>query len=362
MKRLLCILDSLDTGGAETFMMKIYRKLDKEQYQMDFVVCKNGFYDDEVRQMGGKIFVIPLRTKHFLKSFSMLRRIVKENSYKSVLKLGTSPIVVFDLLAVKLGGAEKICLRSCNAPKNVSKKQEILNFMLRPFMNRLANVKLAPSDLAGRYTFGDKLYEKGDVVLLKNALDLEKYRYSECEREKIRKELCLGDSFAVGHIGRFVPQKNHKFLISVFSEFKRCNPNSKLVLVGTGPLETDAKRCCDELNISDSVIFAGVRNDIPSLLSAFDIFLLPSLYEGMPNTVIEAQASGLLCIISDAITKQADVTDGVTYVSLQKSPNEWARLILESKDKPRMENGEKMREEGYSIEDTVRIFIELCYK
>ena len=127
MKRLLCILDSLDTGGAETFMMKIYRKLDKERYQMDFVVCKDGFYDEEVRKMGGKIFVIPLRTKHFFKSFSELCRIVKENKYKSVLKLGTSPIVVFDLLAVKLGGAKKISLRSCNAPKNVSGKQKIID-------------------------------------------------------------------------------------------------------------------------------------------------------------------------------------------------------------------------------------------
>lgn len=362
MKRLLCILDSLDTGGAETFMMKIYRKLDKEQYQMDFVVCKDGFYDDEVRKMGGKIFVIPLRTKHFFASFSRLRRIVKENTYKSVLKLGTSPIVAFDLLATKLGGAEKICLRSCNAPKNVSKKQKILNFVLRPFMNRLANVKLAPSDLAGRYTFGDALYEKGDVVLLKNALDLEKYKYSEGEREKIRQELGLGNSFVVGHIGRFVTQKNHEFLIDIFSELKRINPDSRLVLVGIGPLEADIKKRCNELDITDSVVFAGVRDDIPALLSAFDVFLLPSLYEGMPNTVIEAQASGLLCVISDTITKQADVTGGVTYTSLQKEPKEWARVVLEQKDKQRMENGEKMCENGYSIENTVQAFMDLCYE
>lgn len=361
MKRLLCILDSLDTGGAETFMMKIYRRMNKEQYQMDFVVCKDGFYDDEVRKMGGRIFVIPLRTKHFLKSFLMLRQIVKKNHYKSVLKLGTSPIVAFDLLAVKLGGAEKICLRSCNAPKNISKKQKILDFLLRPLMNRLANVKLAPSDLAGRYTFGDKLYERGEVVLLKNALDLEKYKYSESEREKIRQELWLGDSFVVGHIGRFVPQKNHNFLIKVFCELKKTNENSKLVLVGTGPLESDIKKSCDELKIREDVVFAGVRDDIPSLLSAFDVFLLPSLYEGMPNTVIEAQASGLLCIISDAVTKQADVTGGVKYISLSKNPKDWAEVVLEVKDSPRMENSDKMRDNGYSIEDSVQKFVDLCY-
>lgn len=362
MKRLLCILDSLDTGGAETFMMKIYRKLDKEQYQMDFVVCKKGFYDDEVRKMGGKIFVIPLRTKHFLKSFYMLFKIVKENSYKSVLKLGTSPIVATDLFAAKLGGAKRICLRSCNAPKNVGKKQKIINFLLRPIMNRLADRKLAPSDLAGRYTFGDKVYEKGDVVLLNNALDLERYKYSESEREKIRQELELGDSFVVGHIGRFVPQKNHNFLIKIFCELKKCNKDSKLVLVGTGPLESNIKRYCDELNIEKDVIFAGVRDDIPSLLSAFDIFLLPSLYEGMPNTVIEAQAAGLLCIISDTVTKQADVTGGVEFVSLNKGPKDWAELILEAKDNSRMENTAKMREKGYSIEDSVRKFVDLCYE
>ena len=361
MKRLLCILDSLNAGGAETFLMKLYRSLDKTEYQMDFVVCGNGIYDKEVLDAGGRLFKIPLRTKHFFKAFNSLKKIVKENGYQNVLKLGSSPIVAFDLFAVKLGGAKQIALRSCNAPTHLSTKQKLINRFLRPAMNRLANIKIAPSDLAARYTFGDKLFEEGKVTLLHNALDLSIYRFSNEGRVSVRDEFGLGDSLVIGHIGRFSAQKNHVFLLDIFAKIKAKRPDAKLLLIGEGPLQEKVRQKSTDLGLSDSVIFAGVRRDVPALLSAMDVFVFPSFYEGMPNTVIEAQAADLPALITDTITKGAKVTDLVDYLPLSASAEEWATNALSLILVERKDTSDLLRASGYAIEDALKQFIELCF-
>ena len=341
--------------------MKLYRSLDKTEYQMDFVVCGDGVYDQEVLSAGGRIFKIPLRTKHFFKAFNRLKKIVKENGYQNVLKLGSSPIVVFDLLAAKRGGAKQIALRSCNAPTRLSTKQKLINSILRPAMNRLANIKIAPSDLAARYTFGDKLFETGKVTLLHNALDLSIYRFSEDGRANVRREFDLGNALVIGHIGRFTAQKNHAFLLDIFAEIKANRPDAKLLLVGEGPLQNTIRQKSNDLGLTDDVIFAGVRQDIPALLSAMDVFVFPSFYEGMPNTVIEAQAADLPALVADTITKGAKVTDLVDYLPLAASAGEWADASLSSILTERKDTSDLLRASGYAIEDAVKQFIELCF-
>lgn len=367
MKRLLCILDSLDTGGAETFLMKIYRALDHSRYQIDFVVCKDGLYDNEVLENGGKIYHIPLRTKAFFHSFQTLKRIVRDNSYTSVLKLGSSPIVVTDLVAAKLGGAKKICLRSCNAPSRISRKQKMIDSVLRPMMNHLATVKIAPSDLAAEYTFGKKEVHAGNVRFLHNAVDLGYYQYDSNGAKKIEEEFNLQNKLVIGHIGRFNQQKNHDFLIDVFLKITEIKENAVLLLVGVGELEDAVQNKVKRIGIEDKVIFAGRRVDIPQLLSAMDVMVFPSFYEGMPNTVIEAQATGLPCLISDAITKEADVTGTIRYLPLSAGSAKWAELAaqMQIEETRRKENDctakKKMREKGYAIESSVNAFLSLCY-
>ncbi len=359
-KRILCILSSLDQGGAETFMMKLYRTFDKEKYQMDFAVNADGAYDREVLSLGGRIHHIPLRTQHPVKSFLALRRVVKENKYTAVLKLGSKPLSVVDLLAAKLGGAKVLAMRSCNALTNLSAKQKVLDFILRPALNKTANVKLAPSDLAANYTFGPRAVARGEVAILNNALDLSVFRYDEGLRADIRKEFKLGDSLVVGHIGRFTKQKNHKFLIEVFAQMKKSRPDAKLLLVGKGDLQDTVFAQVKAYGLAEDVIFAGTRSDIPAVLSAMDVFVFPSFHEGMPNAVIEAQATALPCVIADTITHTADITGLITYLPLGDSAV-WAEKALENISLERKDTKQNFIENQYDIEAAVTNFTKLVF-
>ena len=361
LKKLLCILDSLDTGGAETFIMKLYRGIDKAKYQFDFVVCKDGYYDSEVQSMCGVIHTIPLRRKHPIKSFCALRRVVKNNKYKYVLKLGTSPIIAVDLIATRCGGAKRISVRSCNAVTNERIFSKIVNSLLRPIMNQVATVKIAPSDLAAKYTFGKKRAKNGDVKYLHNAVDLSIFKYDADKRSEIRKELGVEDRVVVGHIGRFNTQKNHAFLLDVFAKIKEKEPRAVLVLVGKGDLEGDIKEKIKSLGLFGSVIFTGVRSDVPALLSAMDVFVFPSFYEGMPNTVIEAQATGLPCVIADTITREADITGLVKYLSLGETADSWADTALSSISDERADTKQNFIDNKYDIDSTVSYFTELVF-
>lgn len=358
-KRVLCIVSSLNTGGAETFLMKVYRCLDRTQYHMDFVVSAEGFYDKEVLELGGRIYRIPLRTEHPFKVFRQIKKIVKENKYEHVLKLGNAPLSVIDLIAAKMGGARIRAMRSCNALTNLSLKQKVSDAIFRPILNKVANVKLAPSDLAARYTFGEKKFQKGEVHILHNGVDLNVFRYDSEARERIREEFSLGDALVIGHVGRFSKQKNHKFLLPVFAKIKEKNQNAKLLLVGKGELEEQIRAQASELGILDDIVFTGVRADVPALLSAMDVFVLPSFYEGMPNTVIEAQATGLPCVIADTITHTANITGLVTYLPLSASVEKWAETAMVAKQTERKDTKSDFCKAGYDIETVSSFFLRM---
>ena len=361
MKRVLCVVASLNTGGAETFLMKVLRSIDRTEYMLDFIVSAPGVYDDEVRKLGGKIYTIPLRTKHPINAFWQMRSIVKKNNYLFFLKLCDTPMGVTDLLAAKLGGAKRISVRSCNASSNTSRNKEIVNSVLRPLFNVLSDCKIAPSDLAAAYTFGQKAFENGDVNKLKNGVDLDTFKYDKKGREEIRSELLVDDdTVLIGHIGRFNQQKNHKFLVEVFASYRKINTNSKLLLVGTGELLEQTHKQVDLLGLTNSVIFAGVRRDVPQLLSAMDIFLLPSFYEGMPNTVIEAQATSLGCIVADTITREANITKKVTYLPIDVGTDAWIKALAMI-EKDRSDVSAEFELEGYSIKAVVNKFCEYIF-
>ncbi len=361
-KRLLCILSSLDTGGAETFMMKIFRTMPQD-YKIDFVVSADtGFYEKEVIDLGGKIFRIPLRTKHPFKTCFSIYNIVKKNNYSSVLKLCDTPIGIFDLIPAKFAGTHKICVRSCNANSNEKIIRRVINSILRPLFNSIINIKIAPSILAAEYTFGKKAVSRGEVLYLHNAVDLNYYRYDSIERKRIRNQLGIDDDvIVIGHVGRFNFQKNHDFIIKVFDAYTNKHSNSKLLLIGEGELLNLIKSQVDSLSLTTNVSFLGVRSDIPSLLSAFDILLLPSFYEGMPNVVIEAQATGLPCVISDSITREADITGLVHYVSLDDDLNVWVDTIDDNVGIRNTETYNCFVQNGYQIDDVVNMFLSVAF-
>ena len=356
MTRILCILSSLDAGGAETFIMKIYRALPPEKYQIDFIVSVDGgCYTDEVLARGGKIHKIPLRTKDFWGAFRGIQSVVKNNRYDTVLKLGENALSVTDLIAAKLGGARNLVLRSCNAPTGLSTKMRLIHGCLRPLLNAVATVKVAPSQLAAEFMFG----KNSGAILINNGVDLDVYRFDEQERNRIREEFGIGQKLVVGHIGRFVTQKNHRYLLRVFQEIHKQRSDAVLMLVGTGDLEPQIRQQIAELGLQDYVIFTGQRFDIPALLSGMDVFVFPSFHEGMPNTVIEAQATGLPCVIADTITKEADITGLVRYLPLAESPEYWANTALINLVEERRCTKEDFRKHGYDIKSVAMELVHL---
>lgn len=364
MKRLLCIISSMNTGGAETFLMKLYRNIDRTKYQFDFCinVPEKCFYEDEILSLGGKVFRIPSKSQNTKAFKSQLSQLIKTEKYEYVLRVTSNAMGFWDLKIAKKAGAKVCCARSSNSSDGDGWKTKIAHRIGRLLYSRYVDVAFAPSDLAAEYTFGRKAYQNGFVHLLNNAVDLDVFQYSITEREEIRKEFHIpSDKLVFGHIGRFSEQKNHKFLLEVFSEIKNKHQDSVLLLVGDGPLKNSFWERVKELGLEDSVILAGVRPDVSKMLSAMDCFVFPSFYEGMPNTVIEAQATGLPCVISDTITSKADITGLVEYVSLEQSSKQWACLALEKAKMERLNTKQAFLKHKYDIKSSAEALVDVIF-
>lgn len=364
MKRLLCIVSNMNAGGAETFLMKIYRNIDKTKFQMDFIVSitEKGFYNDEILKNGGKIFYVNPKSKNPLKSFIGIKNIVKKNNYKYVIRVNEHSLSVIDLIAAKFGGAKTLILRSSNSQTTGSLIKKILHKIFIFLPRTIPNIKFAPSTEAAIYTFGKKQLRNNKVILLHNAIPYKDFMFDKIKREQMRKSLNLSNKLVIGHIGRFNEQKNHKFLIKIFKEVKEKNKDAVLLLVGNGNLQNQIKEQVEKLELSDSVVFLGVREDIPQILMAMDIYVFPSLFEGMPNTVIEAQAAGLKCIVSNTITKEANITGSVKYLDLNKSEKYWCDIIQEElKNNTREDKSKDFKNKGYDIIDISRYFINTIF-
>lgn len=364
-KRVLCLVSAMNTGGAETFLMKIYRNLDRTKYQMDFCVnvTEKGFYDDEIKRLGGRIFIIPSKSENIKAFKTELSKIVRSYQYDYVLRITSNAMGFLDLKIAKDSGTKRCIARSSNSSDGSGLKMLMAHKLGQFLYSRYVDVKIAPSDLAAEYTFGKHILEQKKVTILHNAVDLEQYSYKVENRVKIRHELGIGEkTLLIGHVGRFSKQKNHEFLIEIYKEIYKRVPDSRLILVGTGELQEEIKDKVKSLNLSEKVIFMGVRADVPSILSGMDVFVFPSFYEGMPNTVIEAQATGLPCIIADTITKEANITGLVKYKSLQASVAEWAKEAIDSMKPDRQDTKKMFIQNGYDINTVTRKFETLVFE
>ena len=342
--------------------MKILRTINRDEYTLDFIVSANGLYDEEVLALGGKVYKVPLRTEHPVEVYMEIKRIVKENKYRYFMKLCDTPVGILDVLAARAGGAKRITVRSCNAATNSSWIKERIYGLIRPFFNALVDCKIAPSTLAAEYTFGKKTVKKGNVALLNNGVDLSIFRFDPVGRKQIRDEFNIDDdTVLLGHIGRFSRQKNHMFLIEVFAQYHRWNKNARLMLVGEGELKNEIEELIKRYHLEDVVIFTGVRRDIPQILSAMDVFVFPSFHEGMPNTVIEAQATGLPVVLADTITREADITGLLEYRSLAESADSWAKAVISKMRIGRTDHTKAFIDNRYDIQSVVEQFITLVF-
>lgn len=343
-------------GGVEAVTINYYRNIDKNKVQLDFICDEDStnIPYEEIEEMGGKIIIIPSYSKPF-KYHKELKRVLKEGNYK-IVHSNINTLSVFSLFAAKCAGVPVRIAHSHSTTNKKEKKKNLMKQVLRPFSKVFATDYMCCSELAGRWLFGDKEYDKGNVYLLNNAIDLDKFKYNETLRKKKRKELGIkDDTLVIGHIGRFVAQKNHDFLIDIFNEIHKKNNNSILLLAGQGPLMEDIKNKVRELNLEDSVKFLGQRSDANELYQAFDVFLLPSLYEGLPVVGVEAQAAGLLCYLSNDMTKETKVLDITKFMSLNNTPKEWADNILDDVKKyKRIDTSKEMTVKNFNIKEEAK--------
>lgn len=349
-------------GGVEAVIMNYYRNIDRTKIQFDFICDEDStnIPYEEIRKLGGNVIICPPYQK-ISKYEKFLINLFKEKQYK-IVHSNINALSVFPLYAAKKTGVPVRIAHSHSTTNKKEWKKNLMKQALRPFSKKYATDYFACSELAGRWLFGDKTFEQGKVTIINNAIDLDKFKYDEKIRKDKRKELKIkDDTLVIGHIGRFVAQKNHTFLIDIFNELHKKEKNSILLLIGQGPLINEIKQKVEVLGISNSVRFLGQRDDVSELYQAFDVFLLPSLYEGLPVVGVEAQATGNLCILSSSMTQETKVLDTTRFISLDKNVKEWVSIILDDYSKFKRHNStDEITENNFNIKNE-SIKLEKCY-
>lgn len=343
-------------GGVESVIMNYYKNIDISKVKFDFIFDSDSIYipQKEIESLGGNVFIIP-PYQHVLKYQKALKKIFKDNQYDIV----HSNINALSVIPLRVAKKCKVPIRIAHSHSTTVKieiAKNILKQLFRPFSKVYATEYFACSEIAGRWLFGNKAFDEGKVVIVNNGIEVESYLFNEEIRKEKRKELNIKDTdIVVGHIGRFVKQKNHEFLIDVFSELYKKNNNYKLMLIGQGPLQEEMKHKVKELEIENAVMFLGQKTDANKYYQAMDLFLFPSLYEGLGMVLIEAQTSGLPCIASIHVPEIAKVTDDFEFLSIENNRENimaWCDTILRmSKTSYRKNNEELIRANGYDIKN-----------
>lgn len=349
--RILQVVTIMNRGGAETLLMNLYRNIDRNKIQFDFLThrLEEGAYDEEIKSLGGKVFHLPpIRPTRYKKYFKELDSFFLQHPEYKIVHSHINENSSFVLRAAKKADVPVRIAHSHMSNLPIDYKLPF-RYYARHFLRGNATHYFACSTEAGKWLFDAYIVNSNKVVMLKNGVDYESFKFNDEIRHRLRHELGLEDKFVVGHVGRFEPQKNHSFLIDVFREVKFQKPDSILLLVGSGKLKNDIEKKVDKLGLGESVKFLGVRSDIPQLMQAMDVFLFPSVFEGLPVALVEAQAAGLSCIISDSITSQSDIAAGlVNSVSLKEAKSTWVDKIINT-NLSHINSKEALNKSGFNI-------------
>lgn len=356
--KVLQVIGSLRVGGAELVALNFYKYIDRTRFSFDYLVYGEeiGKLEDEVYRLGGRVIRISSPKNGYLKFIKNVRKIMQ--SYGPYDIVHSHPLFNSGFI-VKAGYMEKIPIRIAHAHSSrYNEKSSLLKKVYMEFMRynmrKFSTHLFACSKDAGNYLFGEKWFkEKGYII--KNGIDVEKYVYNESIRNKVRRELQLNGEFLVGNVGRLCDAKNQNFILDIFKKIKENHLDSKLVFVGDGPLKEQLKKRAQKLNIENDVLFLGIRNDVNQLLQGMDVFVFPSKYEGFGIAVVEAQAAGLQCIISNSIPEEVEITNLVDRVSLSANASTWAEKILKYRNGYKRRNMQKeLVLKGYDINLTMQ--------
>lgn len=369
-KRTLIISPSMDKGGAETFIMKVYREMDKSKYQFDFyLMCDyKSAYEDEIKSLGGNVFHGTKKTDSYIKYKKDMKFFFSEHHYETIYRAGDNSLTSLDLkFSIKYGKPNRTIFRATNARPPKLGLKDILHYLYRPIANKNSDIKLSPSTLAAEFVFGKHLTINKKVNIIHNGLDFNLFKFNYKKRIEKRLELGIQENDKViVHVGRFAKQKNHLFIIDVFNELLKKDNNYKLIFVGEkNQLYEEVYKKATTSPNPDKFIFLGSRDDVPELLMAADALLFPSFHEGMPNVVIEAQATGLPSLISSNITSDVKITKNVYFLSLNDNSLAWATSInniLLTRNLEKRKEFSNSFPENYFIENVTKNIIEIFFE
>ena len=364
--RVLHIVGIMNMGGLENLIMNIYRNIDREKIQFDFLVTREekGIFDDEITSLGGRIYNIPHMSKvGCIKYKKIVYDFFKNNPQYQIIHCHRDALNSLYLRQAKKNNVPVRIAHSHNIRLVEDKTiKGILKLIIKKYFmistNKNSTDYFACSDDAAKWLFGKNI--KKSVKIINNGIESKKYKYKKNIATNIRKELGINeDTLLIGNVARFDLQKNHDFLIDVFNSFSKETPNCKLCLVGEGTLMDNIKYKVKTLNIEDKVIFLGIRNNINEIMMGFDVFVFPSLFEGLGIVLIESQASGLNCLVSDQVPKESDMDMNlINYIPIDKIDIWVEKLKIINKQKMRLREERnsdisKIMENGYDIATTV---------
>lgn len=349
-------------GGTEAVVLSYYNNIDRSKFHIDFLLhgheddCKDNDIHNYLLSCGSKLFYVTPRGENFLKNKHEIAKVFKENKY-DIVHSHMDAAGYFLLKEAKKAGIP-VCISHSHNTANKRKKNRSIKDIIYKIIHEFAIKRLpkvTDERIACSTEAGNWLFNKSKFKVLNNAIDINKYAFDASKREKIRQEFGFNDEIVIGHVGRFAIQKNHEFLIDIFAGLLKRHATAKLVLVGTGEMLDRIKQKVSLLKIEKNVIFLGVRNDVDELMQGFDIFLLPSLHEGLPVVGVEAQASGLPCVISSSVSPEVKLSDSTILVSLDSPVSEWCNAIEDvyNRDFNREQGIDIVKNAGFDIKDVV---------
>ena len=361
------VVAPLGVGGVTNMMINIQSHMDRSKVNFDYLVYhdRKEPLEDKVYDMGSKKLVasvdnIPVRPLRRVLRMNEIRKVCKKNHVKVLHYNADNAADMTNIIGAKLGGVKYITIHSHNAGFGTAGfGVKLVSALFKPLIPLLCDNYIACSDLAARFLFPKSIINSEKYHVLPNGIELDKYAFNPAIRNEIRKKLGLKGKYVIGHVGRFSDQKNHSFLIDIFQKIYEEDKNTILLLFGVGELLEPMKKKVVDLGIESAVIFYGASDEMHKMWQAIDIFVMPSLHEGLPVTGVEAQASGLPCVFADTITQEVDVTGKSEFLSLSAPPEVWANHVLKHKTDKRENGVPALRNAHYDIQQTADIVSEL---
>ena len=326
--RVIHFVDRLKRGGTQAVLYEWLSNIDSSKFQFDFLTFldSDSEYVKEFEQLGSNVYQISsLKYTSIIKFNNDLDAFFRDNKYDIAHGHSKSKNVFFLAAAKKAG----IKVRISHSHNTHFQSKALAGEILKPFLKKYSTDLFACSVIASDFLYGKNAFKRGKVMIIPNGINTEIFKYNEEIRNIYREQLGVNNCLLIGHVGRFMDQKNHIFLIDIFNEIHKIIPEAKLILVGDGEEEIidKVKSKAKSFNIEDQLIMTGVRKDVNKIMQAMDIFVLPSLFEGLPMVGVEAQASGLPCFFSDTITREVDLIGKSEYISIKATPRYWAERI-----------------------------------